>query len=301
MKLRAEVTAEENAGPIRRLVTSVIRAQSTVGVGLAASGAAFWLVIATFPAALAAVNIFGLLVSPERVASDLAGISQAGPESLGSILSTQLQHVAETDRLGLSTSLVVSIVLALWSVSAAVFNLDRAIRTAYGLPLAGYVSGRSRAFVGGFVAVVALGVLALVSTTVAVVLAYVPGILAALVGIPLLGCFIALVAAGLYRFSIGRPVGIRRLLPGAVSAAVGLVLVAVGFSIYLRQSTHYTAVYGALAGAVIGMIGAYMAIYVLLIGAVINAQLDRIHNRLPSGSAGEVQSAGLEASVTPPG
>jgi membrane protein len=100
----------------------------------------------------------------------------------------------------------------------------------------------------------------------------------------LLGLFIACVAAGMYRFSIGHPVGVRRLLPGAVSSAAGLVIVAVFFSVYLRQSTRYTAVYGALAGAVIGMIGAYLAIYVLLIGAVLNAQLDLVHNRpLPGG------------------
>jgi membrane protein len=154
--------------------------------------------------------------------------------------------------------------------------------------------------VGGFVAVVALGVVGLASTTVSVVLAYVPGVLAAIVGIPLLGFFIGCVAGGLYRFSIGHSVGVRRLLPGSVASGVGLVIVAIFFSVYLRQSTHYAAVYGALAGAVIGMVGAYLAIYVLLIGAVLNAQLDRMHDRLlpeadrspisPKGaSAGEVQ------------
>jgi membrane protein len=290
MKLRDDVAAEETAGPVKRLVTSVMREQSSEGIGLAASGAAFWLVIGTFPAAIAAVSIFGLLVSPERVAADLSGISRAGPQSLGSILSTQLQHVASADRVGLSTGLGVSLLLALWSVSAAVFNLDRAIRTAYGLPLARYVTARSRAFVGALVAVVALGCLGLVSTTVSVVLAYVPGILATVIGVPVAGFFIACVVAGLYRFSIGHSVGVRRLLPGAVSSAVGLVIVAVLFSVYLRESTRYTAVYGALAGAVIGMIGAYLAIYVLLIGAVLNAQLDRLHDRLPpADSAGEVE------------
>jgi len=295
----SDIQAEETGGPIRRVITQVLKEQSAEELGLVASGAAFWLVIGTFPAAIAAVSIFGLLVSPERVASDLAGISRAGPESLGSILSVQLQHIATADRVGLSTGLAVSLVLALWSVSAAVYNLDRAVRTAYGLPVARYVKARGRAFVGGLVAVVALGVLGLASTTVSVVVAYVPGFLAAIVGIPLLGLFIAFVAGGLYRFSIGHSVGVRRLLPGAVASGVGLVIVAVFFSIYLRLSTHYTAVYGALAGAVIGMLGAYLAIYVLLIGAVLNVQLDRLHDRLvpesdrmqpPGGaSAGEVE------------
>jgi membrane protein len=285
------IRAEETRGPIRRVIILVLKEQSAEGIGLAASGAAFWLVIGAFPAAIAAVSLFGLLVSPERVASDLEGISRAGPESLGSILSVQLQHVANTDRVGLSTGLAVSLVLALWSVSAAVYNLNRAIRTAYGLPVSRYVTARSRAFVGGFVAVVALGALGLASTTVSVVVAYVPGFLGVIVGVPVLGSVIACVAAGLYRFSIGHPVGLRRLLPGAISSAAGLVIVALFFSIYLRQSTHYAAVYGALAGAVIGMIGAYLAVYVLLIGAVLNAQLDLLHHRLlPEESSREVES-----------
>ncbi len=159
------------------------------------------------------------------------------------------------------------------------------------------MEARGRAFVAGFVAVLALGILGFVSTAVSVILAYVPGVLATIVGIPVLALFIACVAGALYRFSIGHSVGIRRLLPGAVSSAIGLVIVAIGFSLYLRWSTHYTAVYGALAGAVIGMIGTYLAIYVLLIGAVLNAQLDRLGGRLlaepdPGNGSGERQSTG---------
>ena len=156
-----------------------------------------------------------------------------------------MQHIATADRVGLSTGLAVSLFLALWSVSAAVYNLNRAVRTAYGLPVARYVKARGQAFVGGFVAVVALGIVGLASTTVSVVLAYVPGVLVAIVGIPVLGFFIACLAGGIYRFSIGHSVGVRRLLPGAVASGVGLVVVAVAFSVYLRQSTRYTAVYGA--------------------------------------------------------
>ena len=48
---------------------------------------------------------------------------------------------------------------------------------------------------------------------------------------------------------------------------------AVGFSTYLHFSTRFTAVYGALAGAVIAMIGTYLAVYVVLLGAVLNVQL----------------------------
>ncbi len=270
--------------PLRRVAAEVAREQSAEQIGLVAAGAAFWLVIAAFPAGIAAISIFGLVVSPTEVANNLRSIANAGPQSLGSTLSTQLTHVAATSRVSLSVRLIISVILALWSVSAAVYNLQRAIRAAYGLGVEEYVVARGRAFLGGVVAVLALGLLALASTTISVGLAYLPGILLKVVGVPVLVVVIAAVAAGLYRFAIARPVPFPQLVPGALTAGIGLIALAGGFSWYLRVSTHYTAVYGALAGAVIGMIASYLAIYVLLIGAVLNAQLDRLNGRPVPGA-----------------
>ena len=120
---------------------------------------------------------------------------------------------------------------------------------------------------------IALGVLALLSAAVSGVIKHVPMVVTAVLGIPVLLVFTTAAIAGWYRFSIDHRAGFRALLPGAVTSAVGLALVAVGFSIYVHFSTRFTAVYGALAGAVIAMIGTYLAVYVVLLGAVLNVQL----------------------------
>jgi membrane protein len=260
-------------GVVVRLLQAVMREQTQEQVGLAASGAAFWLIISSFPTAIAAVSIFGLIVSPAGVANDLAGLTKAGPSSLGSIATDQLQRVAAGDHVGVSVGLGVSLVLALWSASAGIYNLERAIRTAYGLRPERYVDARGRAFLGAFATLIALGLLALISTALSGVLSDVPAAIGALVGIPVLMLFVAGLIAGLYRFSIARTVGFRAILPGSIASASGLAIVAVGFSTYLRFSTRFTAVYGALAGAVIAMIGTYLAVYVVLLGAVLNVQL----------------------------
>jgi membrane protein len=255
------------------LLRSVMREQGQEQVGLAASGAAFWMIISAFPTAIAAVSIFGLVVSPAHVAKDLGGLANAGPSSLGSFVTEQLTRVAAGDNAGLSVGLVISLVVALWSASAGIYNLERAIRAAYGLRPERYVDARKRAFIGAFATVIALGLLALLSAGLSGAVSHVPTLVTAIVGIPALMVFITSAIAGLYRFSIERRAGLRALLPGAVTAAFGLALVAVGFSIYVHFSTRFTAVYGALAGAVIGMIGTYLAIYVVLLGAVLNVQL----------------------------
>ena len=94
-----------------------------------------------------------------------------------------------------------------------------------------------------------------------------------LVAVPALLVAVAGGVAALYRFSVGGGVRARALLPGAVASSVGVVAVLAGFGAYVAWSRHYTAVYGVFAGAVIGMLATYLSVYVVLLGAVLNAQL----------------------------
>jgi membrane protein len=253
------------------LATGVLREQSAEQVGLAASGAAFWVVISALPTVVAVVSLFGLAVSPERVAADLGTLARDAPSSLGGLLTEQLRQVTVSDHAGVSLGLAVSVALAVWSASAGVYNLDRAIRVAYGLPPQGFVEARGRALVGAVAVVVMVGVTAIATS---VGQARAPG-LWAVVGIPVALLVITAGVGALYRFAVGQRVGVRALLPGAVTSGVGVVLVTSGFGAYVAASTRYTAVYGALAGLVIGMLAVYLALYVVLLGAVLNMQLSR--------------------------
>jgi membrane protein len=278
------LAAHPRSARVLDLCRRVIAEQGAEQVGLAASGAAFWVVISAFPAAIAAISVFGLAVTPQKVAGDLSGLARAGPASLGSTVSQQLTNVASSDHAGLSVGLAVSLVLALWSASAGVYNLERAIRTAYGLPRQRYMDARARALVGSFGVVMALGAVALASTEASAVESHVPAVMLGAVAAPLLLLIIAGVTAGLYRFSVGHRVGFRALYPGAVASAVGVVVVAGAFAGYLRLSTHYTAVYGALAGAVIAMVATYLGVYIVLVGAVINVQMAGNRQTAAAGS-----------------
>lgn len=267
---QAALGRHPRAARLAALASAVQREQSAEQVGLAASDAAFWLVISAFPTGTAVVSLFGLVVSPAQVADDLGGLARAAPSSLGSLITEQLQRVAAADRAGLSIGLAVSVVLAVWSASAGVHNLDRAIRYSFGLPRQRYVEARARALAGAFAVVVVLGSLALGGTVVG---SHASAVAIALVGVPSVLVALTLGVATLYRFSIGPTVRPRQLLPGAASAAVAVVVSLAAFAAYLALSTRYAAVYGAFAGVVIGMIGLYFAVYAVLLGAVLNAQL----------------------------
>ena len=236
---------------------------------MAASGAAFWLVISAFPTAAAVVSVFGLVVSPSQVADDLGALARAAPSSLGSILTDQLQRVASRDPAGLSVRLVISAALAVWTASAGVYNLDRAIRYSFGLPHQRYVEARGRALGGAFAVVLVLGALALGG---AVVGGRASAVVIALVGVPCGLVALTLGITGLYRLSVGPDVPLRQLLPGAAAAAVAVVVALVAFATYLRLSSRFTAVYGAFTGVVIGMLALYLAAYAILLGAVLDVQ-----------------------------
>jgi membrane protein len=246
-----------------------MREQSAERVGLAASGAAFWLVISAFPTAIAVVSLYGLFVSPERIATDLGFLASGVPGSLGSLLTDQLRTVAGADHADLSLGVVLSLVFAVWSASAGFNNLDRAIRVAYGLPPQRYVEARGRAFVGALVVVLLLGLVAVVTPLVSwrsSAVGTVLGVIAAVAGMT--GG-----VGALYRFSVAARIAVRALLPGAITSAIGIVLVTAGFAAYVATSTRYTAVYGAFAGAVVAMLAIYLVVYVVLLGAVLNTQL----------------------------
>src|SRR5689334_18926049 len=119
---------DPRSAEVSGLVDAVARHQGREQLGLVASGAAFWLVISALPTAVAVVTLYGLVVDPNEVATDLGSLVNRAPASLGALLRGQLQRVAAGDRTGLTVGLAVSIVLAVWSASAGIYNLDRAIR-----------------------------------------------------------------------------------------------------------------------------------------------------------------------------
>jgi membrane protein len=267
------------------LAEAVVRREGTQQLGLAASGAAFWLVISAAPIAVAVVSLYGLIVEPARVAGDLGNLANAAPASLGLLIRGQLQRVAATDGTQLTIGLIFSVVLAVWSASAGIYNLSCAIRDAYGLRRQRYVDARARSLAAAAVLVVVLGAIAL---TTAATLAHSRGLLPLAVGVP--SVFVCIVAAltGLYRFAVGQPMRLRALLPGAVAAAAGMIALLIGFGAYASASTHFTAVYGAFGAAVIAMLATYLAVYATLLGAVLNVVLARTH---PSASRTSETSA----------
>lgn len=250
--------------------------QSMARLSLAAAGVAFWIVIAIFPATIAVITIFGLVVDPKDIADAVARITEQAPNSLGAALANLAAQAAESDTSALSIGLIVSLVVTLWSVSDAAYGMSRALREAYSLPPQSYIRARLRAFAGGTIGVLALGVLYLAA---AALMVWLPSlttwwrVVALVVAIPLALLVQAGIYAALIRFAISSRTPLRSIVSGASLASVAVALLLVGLAIYASFAPSYQAVYGALTGIILTMLVVYFGAYTFLLCATFNAQL----------------------------
>jgi membrane protein len=242
----------------------MVRVQRESRISLAASGAAFWLVLAAFPAAIAAVNIIGLVVDQEEIAARIADLAATGGDSLGRVFSDQLLQVAAPSP---GTFLVDSllVLVALWSVSRAMRYLLDALRSADGLPRRDLAWHLAVSMITGLVAVLVLGFIA-----------YVVSFLAggAVVLLDIIGFALAvLLVTGLHWAALGRQFHLRLALPGIALSAAGMIVVTLGFRVYVLVAGDMRAIYGALGGIVLIMVATWVVVYVILVGGVLNARI----------------------------
>ena len=86
--------------------------------------------------------------------------------SIGAAVSRQIAALSASPTGSLSLGLIVSLAFSLWAVSNGTYNLLRAIRLSYGLGPQAYVNARFRGVIAGLASVIAIGLIALVSSAI---------------------------------------------------------------------------------------------------------------------------------------
>ncbi len=255
---------------------------------LAGSGAAFWVVLAIVPSLLALISLAGLWIDPVRIIAQLEEMVGEFSPQLEDFLETIAARITASTT-GLSISLVVSVIAALWSSSTGVMYLMRAVTMAYAIPeTRSYVRQRGKALgiaLTGVVVLVAVLVLPLVLPPILADLTALMRNLLVLGG----GAVDFLVLTWLFVLFYGHatPVHVgdwQDRVPGAVVAAVSWSAGTVAFNIYAVNFSNYANVYGTLAGVVLAMLLIWVLVLFLLGGATINAELAARRGTVAPGS-----------------
>jgi membrane protein len=252
-------------------------------VPLLAAGAAFYSMLALFPALIALVMLYGLVASPADVQTQVEQFAGALPQGAASLISQQMESLAGAQQSSLSIGLVSSLALALWSASSGLAGLIKGINIAYDeAETRGFVKVRGLALlltIGAIVfIVVALGLVAVLPVALDLVgLGGAAQIAISVLRWPLLAVFVVLGLAVLYRLAPDRDdPQLRWVSPGAVIATVLWLVGSALFSLYVNNFGSYGETYGAqLAGVIVLLLWLFLTSFVVLLGAEINAEIER--------------------------
>lgn len=251
-------------------------------VPLLAAGVAFWAFISLFPAMIAAVAVYGLVADPATVTRQAEVITDALPRDAASVIVDQMETISSQSEDALNVSLMISVLLALWTSSAAVSNVMSAINTAYDEE-----ETRSYFRRKGIALLLSLGAVAFVVISVGLI-AVAPVLLDTFVpegatrALLQTGRWVGLVCAVMVGTAVLYKVAPDRDNPrlswvsvGSVVATVAWLLASLGFSLYVDNFGRYSRTYGALAGVAILMLWLWITALIVLVGAEINAEAEQ--------------------------
>jgi membrane protein len=247
-----------------------------------AAGAAFFGLLAMFPAVAAVVSLYGLLTDPAVVSEHTATLAGFLPAEARTIVDEQLRRVTSASNDALGIGAVVALLLALWSAAKGVKSLMQALNIAYD-------ERETRGFfkLNATALLLTLAILAVVGIAL-VGIAVLPALLERLplpdvlatalrwLRWPLLGAVAVAAIAVVYRYGPARrPAQWRWVVGGAVVSTVLWLIGSALFSWYVSSFGSYNETYGSVAAVAVLMMWFWISALVVLLGGEVNAEMER--------------------------
>ena len=263
-------------------------------LSIIAAGVAFYALLAIFPTLLAVVAIYGLVADPAEIERQANAMRSMMPSQAADMLLAQLHGLVATDRGALGFGAAAGILLALWSASAGVRTLMDALNVAYDeKERRGFLRFYSTALfltLAGIVAViVAIGIVVAVPIVLGFLgLGTVVDTIVRYARWPLVAVFVMVGLAVLYRYGPSRNEPRWSWVSwGAVIATAIWLAGSAAFSLYVTMFGNYNETYGAAAAVVILLMWLLLSAYAVLIGAEVNAEMERQTRRDTTEGNGE--------------
>jgi membrane protein len=246
---------------------------------LLSAGVALFGVLSLMPALGAMISIYGLLSSPADIRDQIAPLARIVPSEVVGVIVTQLESAAAAPGQALGLTFATSVALALFSATSGVRSLMTAINIAHNrADTRPFLRRMSIAFafgIGSIVSImVAVGLIVLLPSALA--LLHLQADTAALVNVLRWPTLIILVVGALAVIYRALPVNpTHRALPGVLVATILWIASSYGLSIYVDRVAHSNALYGAFGGVMILILWFYLSSFVIVLGAVVNEELEQ--------------------------
>lgn len=249
--------------------------------GLAAQ-LAFYFFLAVFPALLFLVSLLAYVPVGTTVGAAVAELETILPAEIVAFIRQQIEEVVSGSHGGLLT---VGIAGAIWSSSSAVTAIITALNRAYDLHEWRPWWQRRLLAIALTIALAIFVVLAFAFVVGGADLAewtasrlgmgetFAP--VWAIVQWPVAFALVVFAVDLLYYFAPNADTKWVWITPGALLATILWLIASAGFKIYVQNVGAYTAVHGAIGTVVVLMLWLYLSGFALLVGAELNAEIDK--------------------------
>jgi len=249
--------------------------------GLAAA-TAFYALLSIFPALTAVVSLFGLVADPNTVERQVTALEGLLPPEAVKLVATWLKTLVHGPPVRFGIGLVLSVLLAFWSAWSATGMLMVAVNVCYG-------EREKRNFVWFNLRALTLTIgLALFGIAALLLIAVLPAAIAflpvpkawggvvELVRWPILAGIALLALAIVYRYAPDRAEPKWQWISwGAATATTLWLLGSIAFTVFVSKVGSYDKTYGSLGAVIILLLWFYLSAYVTLVGAELNAEIER--------------------------
>ena len=292
-QLPATPTAASSALPLTgwgRTLIQVYRDAAKDNLGLIAAGVAYYAFLTLVPGLGALVLTYGLVTAPGDIATQMHAIVAHVPADAAKLIETQLTSVVNTATGKKGVGLALALILALYGAMKGAAAVVTALNVAYEVPEDRSFVRKTLVNAAVTVGAVLVAVIALTSGSLfAAVGASVGQLSPALVTVIKVASWLATAAiavtavALLYRYAPARrEARWQWVTPGSLVAVAGFLGVTFGFGLYAKNFGNYGATYGSLSAVVVLLLWLSLSAYVLLLGAELNAALEK-HAAEPTG------------------
>jgi membrane protein len=248
---------------------------------IVAAGVAFYFFLAVFPMIAAAISVYGLIISPAEVEQQMSSLMTIFPKDAYQMIREMLHNIASQPQDTLGWSLVISILLSLWSANKGTSAVFEGINIAYD-------EGDDRSFIkkttitllftfgGIIVGFVSLMIVAGfpsfseslgLSDTLTSVIQWLRW--------PVLLIIIYFMLSYTYKIAPDRDNPEFKWVSWGAAIATGLWLLgSLLFSLYVDNFGNFGEMYASFAAVIILMLWFFLTAYIILLGAEINSEME---------------------------
>ena len=247
-----------------------------------AAGVTFYALLAIFPAIAAIVTLYGLFADTHSIVTQLNSLSGVLPGGAIDVVGSQVTRIASRPHSSLGVAFIISLLISLWSANSGVKAMFDALNVVYNVEDRRSFIKLNAVSLFFTLAAIALLLAALASVVIVpIIVNFLPmqslaGPIMKIARWPVLLILIGLGLSVVYRFGPHREHAQWRWISwGSGVAAIAWLGASLLFSWYAANFGSYNETYGSLGAAIGFMTWMWLSSIVVLLGAEIDAAMER--------------------------